>query len=266
MGGSLALALRGRIPAEDIHVWARPASLERTRRALPDCLVTGDLQEAVQGAEVVILCCPVRAMGTLARDMADAIDPNAIVTDAGSVKVPVLETLGPIFGERFIGAHPMAGSERSGIDAASPDLFEGATCILTPAPRAPEPPLRRVREFWESVGCRTIQLGASEHDFLVALASHMPHAVASALAEALGQADPSARAIAGKGLRDTTRIAAGPAGMWTEIFLDNRENLLAALKNFRGALDQLEGLLAEGRQDALEDFLSRAGDVRRSLE
>lgn len=269
IGGSLALALREKSSYGPIRVWARERSLKKTREALGGgVLVTSHLREAVEGAGLVVFCCPIGAMPGLAREICGVLG-DALVTDAGSVKGPVVEALGPILGERFVGAHPMAGAERGGIEAASGNLFEGATCIITPGPKTATDAATGIRSFWEGVGCRVLSMSASKHDHLVALASHLPHAVASALTLAVGSGNArdgsGALDVIGRGFRDSTRIAAGPAGLWAEIFLANRAEVLLALRDFLGACHEFEGFLRDANAVELEGFLSRAGDIRRGL-
>lgn len=269
IGGSLALALREKVPGAPLRVWARERSLQKTREALGGgVFVTSDVREAVEGSGLVVFCCPIGAMQGLAREMRGVLG-DALVTDAGSVKGPVVEVLEPILGERFVGAHPMAGGERGGIEAASGNLFEGATCIITPGAETAAEAIAGIRSFWEGVGCRVLSMSASQHDRLVALASHLPHAVASALTLAVGSGDAQGGSgpldVIGRGFRDSTRIAAGPAGLWAEIFLANRAEVLLALRDFLGACHEFEAMLRDANAAELEDFLSRAGMIRRRL-
>jgi len=209
---------------------------------------------------------PVEAMRNLAAEMRERLPSGCVVTDAGSTKVLACEVLERELAGRFVGAHPMAGSEQSGCEAARADLFRNATCIVTPTEKTEPDALATVCKFWQSVGGNVVTMSPEEHDCLVGRASHLPHAVAAALARAVGLANPSALAVAGRGFLDTTRIAAGPEGMWAGIFLDNRENLLRALEEFSGELEMLAGLLRSGDRKSLEKFLQEARRVRMNFE
>jgi len=251
------------VPDTHVRLWSRSESAGRAKEHFP--AVTSDPVEAVRGTELVVLCVPVNAMGALARQMLPGLSPDCIVTDAGSVKGAICPLLYEILGDRFVGAHPMAGSEQSGITAAREDLYEGATCILTPLPPQKGGTAHaRVQAFWKTVGCRTLDLDPLEHDRLVARASHLPHAVASVLAHAISQQMPEALKVCGTGLRDTTRVAAGPADMWSGIFSANHVELLAAINEFKMSLSELEVLIRAGGAP-LEAFLARAREVREQL-
>jgi prephenate dehydrogenase len=205
-------------------------------------------------------------MEDLAREVLGALREETLVTDAGSVKARVVEVMEPLLGGRFVGAHPMAGSEQSGLESAGADLFEGATCVLTPTAKTDTNALAGISDFWTSVGCRNIVVSAGEHDRLVARSSHLPHAVASVLAKTVESALPAALAVTGSGFRDTTRVAAGPPGMWAEIFLENRQEVLASLNELKGEMQVFAHLLETGNRDGLEKFLLQARDVRKDLE
>jgi prephenate dehydrogenase len=201
-------------------------------------------------------------MADLAKTLAPLLAPGAVVTDAGSVKGPVVAELEVLLGGRFVGAHPMAGSEKSGIEAARADLFEGALCILTPTDRTHPAALEAVRSLWSSVGCRLTEKDPAVHDRAVGRVSHLPHAVAAVLVHAVEAGGADIGRLAGGGYRDTTRIAAGSAAMWSEIFLENRPALLEALEDFSGSLEALRAILRSNDAAALEEFLTRAKQAR----
>lgn len=257
------MALGKRMPETHVRLWSRKASAARAKVLFP--AVTSDPVEAVRGAELVVLCVPIDVMPDLARQMLPGLSPDCVVTDAGSVKATVCASLHGILGNRFIGAHPMAGSEHSGLEAARPELFDAAVCILTPSStQLAGSEHLRVRAFWQAVGCRTLDLGAAEHDRLVARSSHLPHAVASVLAHAIGTKTPDALAVAGSGFRDTTRIASGPAAMWTGIFSANQAELLEALNQFKASLAEFEAAVRSGGP-GVEAFLRKARESREGI-
>lgn len=275
LGGSLAGAVRQKGLAREIRVWARSRAKAAAVVARPwgesdqgwADVATDHVEEAVEGADFIVLATPVGAMPELARRIADCrtqLAPQVLITDVGSVKGFVATEVAPILegaGLTFIGSHPMAGGERAGFEAARADLFEGAACVLTPHAAS----LPRLRAFWEALGCRLFVMKPQEHDEAVARISHLPHAVASILTlAALAEAEATA-ALAGNGLRDSTRIAAGDAALWTEILLENRQPVLSALETMQHQLaDFLEALRA-GEAERLHERLEEARRLRALL-
>lgn len=260
----MALALQERQPDCVVTLWARSAaSAEKTAKVIPS--VTTDAVAAASGADLCIFCTPIGVMPALAREIVPHLSSEAVVTDAGSVKGGVVSALEDILGGRFIGSHPMAGSEKSGIEAARADLFDGATCILTPTGRTSAKALEAARSLWLSIGGRLVEMSAEDHDLAVGRVSHLPHAIASVLVNAIARTGSGAEALAGGGYRDSTRIAAGPAGMWSEIFLENKAALLTGLEEFSATLEELKTFILSNDASSLESFLSRAKNVRDNL-
>jgi prephenate dehydrogenase len=265
LGGSLLLAFRERHPAWKTVAWAR-------RRETVEAILSQQLagsattseEEAVAQADVVVVCTPIEAMADLGRRILPALQPGTLVTDVGSVKAPVEAALGPLFQGRcrWIGSHPMAGSEHAGLAAARSDLYNQARVILTPTDSTDPSALADARNFWSLLGCRVFQHSPQEHDRLVAQISHLPHALASLLT--LSVEDPALE-LAGPGFRDTTRVAAGPAALWRPIFLENRREVLAALDAWEKQASAFRTLLEKGDGEALEAFLSRSSSRRKSL-
>jgi prephenate dehydrogenase len=217
------------------------------------------------GADLCILCTPISAMPSLAERIALQLPPAATVTDVGSVKAGVVQRLESILGGRFVGSHPMAGSEQNGFDAARANLFEGAVCIITPTPSSLPESVETVRGLWEGVGCRLVRMPPNEHDECVARVSHLPHAVAAALVNAINLRVADAGAIAGGGYRDSTRIAASPPAMWREILIENRTELAAGLDDFSTMLEKMKKMIVSGDAEALETFLERAKTHRETF-
>ena len=260
----MALALRRRQPDSRVVLWARSEeSARRAARYFPE--VTCDVAKAAAGASVCVFCSPIGAMPGLARRIEPFLEATACVTDAGSVKGGVVRVMEDILGGRFVGSHPMAGSEKSGIEAARADLFEGATCIVTPTEITAVGALRAAETLWTAVGGRLVRLDPAEHDRAVGRVSHLPHAVASILVNAIAAGGGGAERLAGGGYRDTTRVAAGPPAMWAEILLENRAALEEALGDFSAALDEFRTILLSNDAPALESFLTRARNVREEL-
>lgn len=246
-----------------VSLWTRrEGSLPAISALLPECRVSCDLKIAVEGADLVVLCTSPRAIENSGSLLAGLISSSTPVTDAGSVKARIVAALGESLGGRFIGAHPMAGSEQSGISAARPDLFDGAVCILTPTPDSDPQALDAVRNFWKVAGCRVSEMSPVSHDMAVARISHLPHAVAAALVRAALSINPDFTALAGSGYRDTTRIAIGSEALWREIFLDNREELLSAISDMQIHVEMLKTALSRGDGEAIEAFLREAKNLR----
>ena len=240
IGGSLALALAERGLAKRLMIYARsPRALDAIRTAGVDAELTGNPGEAVRDADVVVLCVPIEAMAGLVREFRGALKPGALVTDVGSVKGSVDRDLAPLLEDRalWIGSHPMAGSEQAGFAAARPDLFDGATVILTPTKRTSRDAHRRAEKFWTALGSNLAVLPPEKHDRLVAAISHIPHLIAAALvnhAVVFGDLD-----LAAGGFRDTTRVASGSPELWTEILLANREAVGDQLEDLIRSLEAI---------------------------
>jgi len=267
IGGSVALALRARCPETEISIWGRNrACLEEVmKRGLADTVHT-DPATAVADADLVVLCTPIGTMQELAASIAPHLAPSTVVTDAGSVKACVVAQLEPLLGKQFVGAHPMAGSERSGLAAARSNLFEGAPCLVTPTEASDVHALERVRAFWISLGARITEIPPAAHDRLVARLSHLPHAVAFALVNLVADSLPEgAGLLAGGSFHDATRVAASDPGLWTGILSENRYEVAAALRETSQLLNSLAQHLEEARNDSILDFLTRAKEHRTSL-
>ncbi|MEQ1862412.1 MAG: prephenate dehydrogenase, partial [Chthoniobacteraceae bacterium] len=269
LGGSLALALKARTDAH-VTVWARRAGSAADARRCADA-TTCDLAESVKDTGVVVFATPVGAMGPLARAIAPALQPGALVMDVGSVKACVVSELAPVFAgrARFIGCHPMAGSEQTGLAAARADLFDGAMCILTPDADTPRDTTADADAFWRSVGCLTRTLAPDEHDRAVAWISHLPHLVAAALVQAVADHEPGAFDFCGPGFRDTTRVASGPPEMWTEILGQNNAAVRDAVDGLIEKLRALSTLLASAppaeRDASMHRLLNQAKAQRDRL-
>ena len=271
LGGSIALALR-EDPETNVRLWARRTeALEEARGLAVADLVTGSVEEAVEGADTVVLCVPVGAMEGVLRQALPKLSPSALVTDVGSVKRSVCEVLAPLLAERalFVGSHPMAGSEKAGLAAARADLFVNAVCILTPEPGQTKPAAcERAEVFWKRLGCRVRSLSPQTHDEVCALISHLPHLTAAALVQNVAVACPEAFGFCGPGFRDSTRIASGLPSMWTEILSSNRGAVAGSLRRLIGILEPLATHLEGGGSEAeaaIQEFLASAKERRDGL-
>jgi prephenate dehydrogenase len=263
LGGSIALAAAPF--ASTVRLWARrPETAARAReRGIPRA--TTDLADACAGADLCILCVPVGAMAALLDEaIAAGLPESCLVTDVGSVKSAPHRDLGPIMAGRaghFIGSHPMAGSERKGIEAIQHTLMQNAACILTNDSHAPAEETARLERFWQSLGCRTSWMNAASHDTCVARISHLPHVVAASAARVCLR-DPAEGAYGGGGLRDTTRVAGGDPSMWAEILTENRAALIAPMRETLADLAEILALLETGDQEAVRHWLEHARTLR----
>jgi len=270
LGGSVAKAARARgLEAEIVGIGRDAGRLEAARRDGALDHVTTDLAEGVRDADLVVLASPVGVIVTLLDEVAHAGGPETIVTDVGSTKAAIVraaERLGRARPLRFVGSHPMAGSEQSGYGHARADLFRGATVVVTPTEVSEPAAVKTVSAFWETLGAgRVVTLDPAAHDRAVAAISHLPHLVAMALVDAVDRFEPSAFDIAARGFRDTTRIAASDPIVWEEIFVANRDALGRSLVAFREALAELERLIAAGDAAAVRAAIARIKARREAL-
>jgi prephenate dehydrogenase len=270
LGGSLGLALKQRRLAESVVGFVRRAA------SVTECVAcgavdvaTGELLEAVEGADLIVLCTPIAQMRPLSEQMLPALSRGALVTDVGSVKASVVRDLEAVFGSagaHFVGSHPMAGAEKMGVAAARADLFVNAVCVVTPTGNSNAAAVGRIEQLWTSVGSRLIKLTPDLHDELVSRSSHLPHVIAAQLSNlVLNPEHPVEQtSLCANGFRDTTRIASGSPEMWRDIALANRENLGHALEAFVAGLEAFGRALKEGNEKEIAKFFEQA-KARRDL-
>jgi cyclohexadieny/prephenate dehydrogenase len=268
LGGSLGLAARQRGLAGRVTGYVRraPSVAECEKIGAVDKADT-DLWRAVENADLVVLCTPIAQMAPLTTKMLSALKPGCVVTDVGSVKASVVSELEPLLsaaGVHFVGSHPMAGAEKMGVAAARADLFEGAICAMTPTANSHSGSVAKLEEFWKAVGARTLRLSPELHDDLVSRSSHLPHVVASELANyVLSPVHPKEQGmLCANGFRDTTRIAAGSPEMWRDISLANRKNLARVLGVFIEDLQEFQLALENQDLKVIEEFFAQAKERR----
>jgi prephenate dehydrogenase len=267
LGGSMALALRAASNEVHIRLWGRrqAAVVDVQARGLADFAST-EVREACEGAELVILCTPVESMPDLAKLVAaSTLAEGCVITDVGSVKGSVVAALESIFSPtsaNFVGSHPMAGSERAGLEAARAGLFQNATAIITPTLFSSDHALAVLRAFWQTLGCRLVEMSPEEHDRKIARISHLPHLMAAAVTLAALRDEPSAAECVGSGFRDATRIAAGDPDLWTGIVLQNRDEIVDALSRTRHVLSELLAMVEDMDEKNLRRFLGDAKTLR----
>jgi prephenate dehydrogenase len=263
LGGSVGLALRA-AGFKGVRVGAgrRASSLENALRFDAVDEATLDMHQAVRGAEAVILCTPISRFAPLLKEIAPALMPGVIITDVGSTKTEVLRTAERILPRtvQFIGSHPIAGSEKTGVEFSRADLFDRALCLVTPGRRTTPQTTAWATGFWEALGGQTIVLDAARHDQLLGQVSHLPHAVAAALVALAVHG--SAIDFAGPGFGDTTRVASGDPTMWTDIFRTNRRAVGKAIDGLVKELLRFRGYLKDDNEEAIRKWLAASKDAR----
>ncbi len=268
MGASLAMALRKRGYAGRLVAYARK---EETRtEALARGIVDeafDDPDAAVKSASLIVLCAPIRACADLAADIAPLLQPGTVVTDVGSTKGWMCRQMAGILPSGvFVGSHPIAGSEKQGLQAASADLYEKALTVVTSHLDVPEEAAERVVELWKSAGARVCRMEPEDHDRLLARTSHLPHVAAAALAKAIGRdSAEKVGTFCGTGFYDSTRVASGSIEMWHDILMTNAPAVAEELRAFKAEVERVYDDLQAGRLDDVARFLERAREARAEL-
>ena len=264
LGGSIGLAARKRRLVGEI------AGFVRREKSIAECerfgatdFATTDLLAAISNSDLIILCTPLAQMRPLAEQFLPALKRGAIVTDVGSVKAGVvreLESLVAKAGAHFVGSHPMAGAEKTGVAAARENLFENAVCVLTPTKNSNAAAAKKLEQFWKALGARVLKLPPEQHDLLVSRTSHLPHVVAAVLANlVLNPANPKIQPqLCANGFRDTTRIASGSPEMWRDIALANRKNLSRSVDAFVAELQKFQRVLKSSDAKTISEFFEQA--------
>jgi len=272
IGGSLALLARRE------GLVGRIVGLGRTQANLDVALARGmldaatrDPAEAARGADLLMLAVPIRTMRATLEQMLPKLAPNAVITDVGSVKGWIVRELEPLIpaGMALVAAHPVAGKETVGAGSADPELFRGRRVIITPSAKSTADAVARVEALWTATGARVERMDPDLHDAILARASHLPQIVASALGAALADERVGgmlAAEFGASGLRDTTRLAGSSWEMWRDIFITNRDAIVAALKLFGSTVDEFQELIETGDIAALENIFNRGRAMRERLK
>lgn len=258
--------------AREVTGYARSEETRQTAREIGLCdRVCDSITEAVDGADLVVLCVPVGVMGTVAAEMAPALAPGATVTDVGSVKSGVIEQVGPHLPDNvhFVPAHPLAGTEHSGPRSGFAELFDNRWLLIVPVEGSDRAAVERLRSLWEAMGSNVAEMDAEHHDLVVAVTSHAPHLIAYTM---VGVADDLRRVTDSEvikysagGFRDFTRIAASDPTMWRDVFLSNKEATLEILGRFTEELFALQRAIRQGDGDHLYDYFTRTRAIRRGI-
>lgn len=272
IAGSMAHAMRRKELVGEIIGTSRSADTRAVAAEINLCdQIVDTAAEAVEGADLVILCVPVGAMAAVAADIAPHLAPGATVTDVGSVKQDVINTVGPLLpeGVHFIPGHPLAGTEHSGPRSGFAELFDNRYTLLTPAPGSDPVAVKRLRDLWLGCGALVEEMDAEHHDLVLAVTSHTPHLIAYTM---VGVADDLRRVTdsevikySAAGFRDFTRIAASDPTMWRDVFLSNKEATLEILGRFTEELFALQRAIRTGDGEHLHDYFTRTRAIRRSI-
>jgi prephenate dehydrogenase len=265
MGGSIALAaLRA---GYRVFLYDRMASEKLAGPKFRKASVVNELAELVSNSRLIILATPIGALSQVSVPLSELVNPNHVISDVASVKRPVAELLATAFRNRceYVPAHPMAGSEKSGAEAARDDLFVGAVTLLCPELAGQTASVALVTEFWEKLGTRVVLVNVPAHDQLVALMSHLPHLVAALMVKHVAATNKAALDLCGPGFRDATRIASGAPELWADILLSNAEAVQEQLCGFKSELEEAIALLAERDAKKLQALLDEAKENRDRL-
>lgn len=261
IGGSLGLDLRKKHLAAEVIGLSRKkenANLAKKSGAIDSVGLSLDV---VKDADLVILAAPVDAIIETAVKIADKLKKDCIVIDVGSSKEKIVSKLSALI-PNFIGCHPLAGSEKRGAANLEAGIFSGSVCVITPTPKTGKKTLEKIKLLWEKLGSSVVILSAKQHDRILASTSHLPHAVAFSL---IGSVPSQFLSLSSGGLKDTTRIASSDACLWSQIFLSNRGNLLAALSSFQVKLNALKLALKNKNKKLLTKILASAQKKRKKL-
>lgn len=258
--------------AGEVTGYARTEATRDTARRIGLCdRVCDSAAEAVEGADLVVLCVPVGAMGKVAEDIAPHLKPGATITDVGSVKQDVIASVGPHVpeGVHFIPAHPLAGTEHSGPESGFAELFDNRWCLVVPVEGTDPEATARLRALWEGMGAHVDEMEPAHHDLVLAVTSHTPHLIAYTMvgvADDLGRVtDSEVIKYSAAGFRDFTRIAASDPTMWRDVFLTNRQATLEILGRFTEELFALQRAIRTGDGDLLHDYFTRTRAIRRGI-
>jgi len=265
LGGSITLTVMRSFPEVKAVGWShRESTRQRARDEHIANEIVDDICESVREADIVIAATPICTFEGIFEEIARALPDGCIVTDVGSTKmmpgVWARRKLGA--NVHYVGSHPIAGSEQRGVEFARDDLFYSAACIITATEQSDGEAVKAMERFWSGLGCYVSFMTPQEHDRVFADISHLPHAMAAALINAN---DDETLKYAGKGFMDTSRIAGGPANIWSDVFLTNADNMAAGIERVIGELEKLKAAIGEADRSKLEKLLRQAKDKRTKL-
>ncbi|UCC22024.1 MAG: prephenate dehydrogenase [Planctomycetota bacterium] len=265
LGGSITLGvLRSFARVKAVGYSHRAATRKKARRLAVASEIADELKTSVSGSNIVILATPICTFEEIFGEIGDSLSRGCIVTDVGSTKVLPDRWAAKRLPKtvRYVGSHPIAGSEQRGVDFARDDLFEGALCVLTTTKKTNRKAAATLKRFWSKLGCCIKLMSPAEHDRVFASVSHLPHVVASALINANSI---EALKFAGKGFMDTSRIASGPANIWADVLLTNPSNTIRGIDKVAGELGKLKKAIKAGDAREVERLLRKARSKRSAL-
>jgi prephenate dehydrogenase len=270
MGSSFALALRkGGFKGEIKGIGRKKSNLARAKKlGIIDSYSTDHSGRIIKDADLVLLSTPVGHFEEIVSSIRNNLKKGTIITDLGSVKARIVKRLDSMMpdGVNFVGAHPIAGKECSGIEGASADLFENARCIITPGKNTDRRALTEVRKIWKFAGARTLTMSPEEHDMIYAAVSHMPHVIAYALINSVSDLKKEMLPFSGRGFKDMTRIAMSPAELWRDICALNKKDILRTLRKFSSSISRMTRLIEKSDWSGLEKEFNRAIEARQLIE
>ncbi len=269
LGASLGIAASKLSLTRRIHVWARRAESRAACLASDWCdAAFAEPCESVKGSDLVIICTPVDMITPMLGKLATGLEQGALVTDVGSTKSRICRLSSAAIHNSavFIGSHPMAGSEKSGMEHADADLFRNRACLVTPLEETPADAVDELVLFWKSLGMEVSTMSPEKHDEIVAHISHLPHLLASLLCLQLSRQPASWQAFSGPGLRDTTRVAAGGPEIWRSIFEENKEELLRSISGFEEELSTMRSHILNNEWAQVRHLLELGKSYREALD
>ncbi|MFC2060919.1 prephenate dehydrogenase [Elusimicrobiota bacterium] len=273
IGGSIGLALKEKGLAEEVCGWGR--NMERLKLALDKgaCdTVTTDIKEASAGMEILILATPPEIIKMQLKDIKQYLEKGVLIMDVGSVKESIVEAVEKegVFnaGAEFLGCHPMAGSEKTGVANAQGAMFENAPCIITPVDENTAEGIDKGKRFWEGLGADIYVIGASEHDLMIGMVSHLPHVVSSVLTKSLTEKINDLKRvsnISGPSFKSMSRVAGSSPELWSQIYMENRKQVMQAIHTFLTELEKFNNMLSEKDIKGIKKYLEEASESRNKI-
>ena len=265
LGGSITLAVLRCFPGvATVGYTHRRSTRQKARQLAVADEIVDDIETSVSGADIVVLATPIYTFEKIFGEIADALRPGCIVTDVGSTKVLPHRWAAKQLPKTvyYLGSHPIAGSEQRGVEFARDDLFERALCILTATKKTSAPALQTLKRFWSKLGCCVKSLAPAQHDRIFANVSHLPHMTAAALLNANNAEELK---FAGRGFLDSSRIAAGPANIWTDVLLANAKNSARSIDKITAELTKLKKAIKSEDKKRVEKLLQNARTKRAAM-
>lgn len=268
IGASFGLALKKKGLCNSIYGFGRnERNLLRAREKGIIDNYSLDLKKACEDSDLIVLSTPVGVFLEIVKEVNPFLKRGSIIIDVGSVKGRLVYEIEAIISEGvfYVGTHPIAGSDKSGIDDARAELFEGARCIITPTDKTDRDALEKIRHLWQRIGCHVELMDPMRHDEIYGAVSHLPHVIAYSLVNTIGDVNSEFIEYAGQGFKDTTRIALSSSELWSDIVIYNRENLLRFLEVFDEELERIKELIKAQDKEGIMEFLERARRLREGI-